>query len=175
MYRLAPGVDAGAALARFAPIFSKYNPAYPYSYRFADERYASKFAGEVLIGKLSGIFAALAIFISCLGLFGLAAYVVQQRAKEIGIRKVLGASVTQVLLLLSGEFIILVMLSCLVAAPIAFYFMHGWLQTYYYRITIGPGVFIASASVTIVVTIIIISLQAIKTALMNPVKSLRSE
>ncbi|HEX3933620.1 MAG TPA: FtsX-like permease family protein, partial [Puia sp.] len=93
MYRLAPGVDAGAGIARFAPIFSKYNPAYPYSYQFADERYASKFSGEVLIGKLSGIFAALAIFISCLGLFGLAAYVAQQRTKEIGIRKVLGASV----------------------------------------------------------------------------------
>ena len=175
MYSLAPGVNAGAAIATFAPVFSKYNPAYPFSYHFADESYAAKFSSELLIGRLAGIFAALAIFISCLGLFGLAAYVAQQRTKEIGIRKVLGASVTQVWMLLSREFIILVMLSCLIAAPIAFYFMHGWLQTYYYRISIGPGVFIASAAAAIVVTIITISLQAIKAALMNPVNSLRSE
>jgi putative ABC transport system permease protein len=175
MYRLAPGVNAGTAIATFAPIFARYNPAYPYSYHFADESYAAKFSWELLIGKLAGIFAALAIFISCLGLFGLAAYVAQQRTKEIGIRKVLGASVTQVWMLLSKEFIILVMLSCLIAAPIAFYFMHGWLQTYYYRISIGPGVFIASAAAAVVVTIITISIQAIKAALMNPVASLRSE
>jgi putative ABC transport system permease protein len=175
MYRLAPGVDAGTAIATFAPIFSKYNPAYPYSYHFADERYAAKFNQEVLIGKLSGIFAMLAIFISCLGLFGLAAYVAQQRTKEIGIRKVLGASVTQLWVLLSREFIILVVLSCLIAAPIAFYFMHGWLQTYDYRIGIGPGVFVASGAAAMGVTLITVSLQAIKAALMNPVKSLRSE
>jgi ABC-type antimicrobial peptide transport system permease subunit len=175
MYRLTPGVDAGTALARFAPIFSKYNPAYPYSYHFADESYAAKFSQEVLIGKLSGIFAALAIFISCLGLFGLAAYVAQQRTKEIGIRKVLGASVAQLWMMLSREFIVLVMLSCLIAAPIAFYFMHGWLQTYDYRIGIGPGVFIASGAAAIVVTIVTVGVQAVKAALMNPVKSLRSE
>jgi ABC-type antimicrobial peptide transport system permease subunit len=175
MYRLARGVDAGAAIATFSPIFSRYNPAYPYSFHFADESYAAKFNEELLIGKLSGIFAVLAIFISCLGLFGLAAYVAQQRTKEIGIRKVLGASVTQVWMLLSREFIILVMLSCLIAGPIAFYFMYGWLQTYDYRIRIGPGVFIASAAAAIVVTIITISVQAIKAALMNPVNSLRSE
>ena len=175
MYRLAPGVDAGAAIATFSPIFSKYNPAYPYSYHFADERYAAKFNQELLVGKLSGIFAVLAIFISCLGLFGLAAYVAQRRTKEIGIRKVLGASVTQVWMLLSREFIVLVMLSCLIAAPIALYFMHGWLQTYDYRIRIGPGVFIASAAGAIVVTIMTVSVQAIKAAVMNPVNSLRSE
>jgi ABC-type antimicrobial peptide transport system permease subunit len=175
MYRLMPGVDAGAAIAAFAPIFSKYNPAYPYSYHFADERYAAKFSQEVLIGKLSGIFAMLAVFISCLGLSGLAAYVAQQRTKEIGIRKVLGASVTQLWMLLSREFVVLVMLSCLIAAPVAFYFMHGWLQTYDYRIGIGPGVFIASGAAAIVVTVVTVSLQAIKAAWMNPVKSLRSE
>jgi putative ABC transport system permease protein len=175
MYRLMPGVDAGTAIAAFAPIFSKYNPAYPYSYHFADERYAAKFSQEVLIGKLSGIFAMLAVFISCLGLFGLAAYVAQQRTKEIGIRKVLGASVTQLWMLLSREFVLLVMLSCLIAAPVAFYFMHGWLQTYDYRIGIGPGVFIASGAAAIVVTVVTVSLQAIKAAWMNPVKSLRSE
>ncbi len=175
MYRLSPKVDAGTAIAAFSPIFSRYNPAYPYIYHFADESYAAKFDQEVLIGKLAGIFATLAIFISCLGLFGLAAYVAQQRTKEIGIRKVLGASVTQVWMLLSGEFIILVMLSCLIAAPIALYFLDGWLQTYYYRIRIGPGVFIASAAAAIAITVITISFQAIKAVLMNPVNSLRSE
>ncbi len=175
MYQLRAGVDAGTAIAAFSPIFSKYNPAYPYSYQFADESYAAKFNQELLIVKLSGIFAMLAIFISCLGLFGLAAYVAQQRTKKIGIRKVLGASVSQVWMLLSREFILLVMLSCLIAAPIAFYFMHGWLQTYDYRIKIGPGVFIASAAAAVAVTLMTISLQAIKAALMNPVNSLRSE
>ena len=175
MYRLAPGVDAGAAMAAFGPIFSKYNPAYPFSYHFADERYAAKFSQEVLIGKLAGVFAALAIFISCLGLFGLAAYVAQRRTKELGIRKVLGASVMQLWVLLSREFIVLVMVSCLIAAPIAFYFMHGWLQTYDYRIGIGPGVFILSGAAAIVVTIVTVSLQAVKAAMMNPVRSLRSE
>jgi putative ABC transport system permease protein len=101
--------------------------------------------------------------------------VAQQRTKEIGIRKVLGASVTQVWMLLSREFVILVVLSCLIAVPIAYYFMHGWLQTYDYRIGIGPGVFVASGAAAIVVTVVTVSLQAVKAALMNPVKSLRSE
>ena len=175
MYRLSSGVDAGAAIAKFAAIFSRYNPAYPYSYHFAAESYAAKFDQEALIGKLSGIFATLAIFISCLGLFGLAAYVAQRRTKEIGIRKVLGASVAQVWVLLSREFIVLVMLSCLIAAPVAWYFLHGWLQTYYYRINIGPGVFVISALAALLITIITISFQAIKAAVMNPAKSLRTE
>lgn len=175
MYRLKPGAETGPAIATFSKIFSKYNPAYPYSYHFADERYAAKFSAEELIGKLSGLFATLAIFISCLGLFSIAAYVAQQRKKEIGIRKVLGASVTELWTLLSKEFITLVTLSCLIAAPIAYFFMHGWLQTYDYRIGIGPGVFIVSAAAAIIVTIATVSVQAIKAALTNPVTSLRSE
>jgi ABC-type antimicrobial peptide transport system permease subunit len=175
MYRLTPGVDAGMAIATFAKIFSRYNPAYPYSYHFADQVYAAKFDGEVLIGKLSGIFATLAIFISCLGLFSLAAYVAQQRTKEIGIRKVLGASITGLWALLSREFIVMVVLSCVIAAPVAFYFMHGWLQAYQYRIRIGAGVFFASSAAAIVVTLATVSFQAVKAALANPVQSLRSE
>jgi len=175
MYKLASGAEAGPAIAAFSKIFSKYNPAYPYSYHFADERYAAKFGDEVLIGKLAGIFAALAIFISCLGLFGIAAYVARQRKKEIGIRKVLGASVSELWGLLSKEFIVLVVLSCLIASPVAYFFMHGWLQTYDYRVGIGPGVFIASGVAAILVTIATVSLQAIKAALANPVNSLRSE
>src|SRR3569832_1455478 len=105
-------------------IFDKYNPAFPFEYVFVDKAYADKFNLEVLIGKLAGIFAALAIFISCLGLFGLAAYVAEQRTKEIGIRKVLGASVVQVWIMLSGDFILLVTISCVIASPIAFYFLN---------------------------------------------------
>jgi ABC-type antimicrobial peptide transport system permease subunit len=175
MYRLSPHTDAGTAIAKLSPIFKRYNPSYPYLYHFADESYAEKFNMEVLIGKLSGIFAALAIFISCLGLFGLAAYVAQQRTKEIGIRKVLGASVPQLWLLLSKDFIALVIISCLVASPVAWYFLNGWLQKYEYRVTIGPAVFIAAAVMALVITIATISFQAIKAALANPVKSLRTE
>jgi ABC-type antimicrobial peptide transport system permease subunit len=175
MYRLAAGKDPAAAMTKISAIFNKYNPAYPFTYHFADESYAEKFQQELLIGKLSGIFAALAIFISCLGLFGLAAYMAQQRTKEIGIRKVLGASVQQVWLLLSREFIMLVLFSCVIASLIALYFMHGWLQNYYYRINIAPGVFIASTVTAVVITVVTVSFQAVRVALTNPVKSLRTE
>jgi putative ABC transport system permease protein len=140
-----------------------------------DEQYNSKFTEEVLIGKLSGIFALLAIFISCLGLFGLAAYVAEQRTKEIGIRKVLGATVAQVWVLLSKDFVLLVVISSVIASPIAFYFLQNWLQKYDYHIRIGAGIFILSGFAAILITLITISFQAIKAALMNPVKSLKSE
>jgi ABC-type antimicrobial peptide transport system permease subunit len=127
------------------------------------------------VGKLSGVFAALAIFISCLGLFGLAAYVAEQRTKEVGIRKVLGASLSQLWFLLSKEFIALVFLSCGIASPIAYYFLRSWLQTYPYRIDIGAGVFVLALVTAIGITLLTISFQAIKAAIANPVKSLRSE
>jgi putative ABC transport system permease protein len=175
MYRLSPTVSTQVAFAKLKPIFNKYNPDFPYEYHFADEAFAQKFELEKLIGRLSGIFAALAVFISCLGLFGLAAYVAEQRTKEIGIRKVLGASVSQVWVLLTKDFIVLVLISCIVASPLAFYFLQNWLQQYHYRISISPGVFIVSAVMAIIVTAITISFQAIKTAMMDPIKSLRSE
>jgi putative ABC transport system permease protein len=175
MYRLSPKIKTQDALTQLTAIFNKYNPAFPYKYTFADEQYSSKFRLEVLIGKLAGVFAALAIFISCLGLFGLAAYVAERRTKEIGIRKVLGASVQQVWLLLSKDFIVLVFISCLIAVPVSFYFLHNWLLKYDYRINIGAGVFVLGALMALLITIITISFQAIKAALANPVKSLRSE
>ncbi len=175
MYRLSAGIKTPDAITQLTSIFNKYNAAYPYTYTFADESYAAKFNLEVLIGKLAGIFAGLAIFISCLGLFGLAAYIAEQRTKEIGIRKVLGASIPQIWLLLSKEFIVLVLLSCLIASPIAFYFLQGWLQKYPYRITIGAASFIWSASTAIIITLATISFQAINAAIANPVNSLRSE
>lgn len=175
MYRLSPKIKTQDAVTQLTGIFNKYNPAFPYKYTFADEDYAAKFNLEVLIGKLAGVFAALAIFISCLGLFGLAAYVAEQRTKEIGIRKVLGASVQQVWLLLSKDFIVLVLISCLIAVPVSFYFLHNWLLKYDYRINIGAGVFIGGGLMALLITIITISFQAIKAAVANPVKSLRTE
>ena len=175
LYRLSPGIKTADALVQMTALFSKYNPAYPYNYQFADQSYAAKFGQEVLIGRLSGIFAGLAIFISCLGLFGLAAYVAEQRTREIGIRKVLGASVPQLWMLLSKDFMLLVLISCLIASPLAFYFLHGWLQKYEYRIHIGPAVFLGAGLAAMVITIVTVSFQSVKAALTNPVKSLKSE
>ncbi|HTI94644.1 MAG TPA: ABC transporter permease [Puia sp.] len=174
-YRLAPRVNTKTAISRMAPIFGKYNPSYPYLYKFVDESYASKFSLENLIGKLAGLFATLAIVISCLGLFGLAAYMAEQRTKEIGIRKVLGASVSQVWFLLSKDFVVLVLISCVIASPIALYFLQDWLLKYEYRIRIGPLVFIVAALAAVVITLLTISWQAIKAAVANPVKSLKME
>jgi len=175
LYRLSPGIKTSDALVQLTALFNKYNPAYPYRYQFADQSYAAKFGQEVLIGKLSGIFAGLAIFISCLGLFGLAAYVAEQRTKEIGIRKVLGASVPQLWMLLSKDFMLLVLISCVIASPLAFYFLQGWLQQYQYRIQIGPVVFLGAGMVAMLITVVTVSFQSIKAALTNPVKSLKSE
>ena len=175
LYQLSPNINAHAAVAKISPIFTKYNPAYPYDYKFVDKEYNYKFSQEELVGKLAGVFACLAIFISCLGLFGLAAFVAEQRTKEIGIRKVLGATVSQVWLMLSKDFILLVMISCIIASPLALYFLQKWLLKYDYRITIGPGVFIISAVAALFITIVTISFQSIKAALANPVKSLKTE
>jgi ABC-type antimicrobial peptide transport system permease subunit len=175
MYKLSSQSSTGSAIAQIRAIFDKYNPAYPFQYHFADEQYADKFSQEMLIGKLSGIFSALAILISCLGLFGLAAYVAQQRTREIGIRKVLGATEGQVLVLISREFVLLVAAGCVIASPLAFYFMQGWLRGYYYHIAITADVFIDSAVIALLITISTISFQAIRAARRNPVDSLRTE
>ncbi|HRG54144.1 MAG TPA: ABC transporter permease [Bacteroidia bacterium] len=173
LYRINPTIEINKAIEVISKIFTKYNEAYPYTYVFADEAYDEKFDMEVFVGKLSGIFAGLAIFISCLGLFGLAAYTTEQRTKEIGMRKILGASVLQIWLLLCKEFILLVLISCIVASPIVFYFLHNWLQTYQYHISVTPLAFILSAIIAIIVTIGTVSYQAIKSALANPVNNLR--
>jgi putative ABC transport system permease protein len=175
LYRISPNVNIHQAIEKLSVIFNKYSPAYPYQYSFVDQDYAHKFSEEVLVGKLAGTFAGLAIFISCLGLFGLAAFVAEQRTKEIGVRKVLGATVTQVWMLLSKDFIVLVVISCLIASPAALYFLQNWLRKYDYRIIIGPGIFIVSALAAIAITLITISFQTIKAAFANPVKSLKSE
>jgi ABC-type antimicrobial peptide transport system permease subunit len=174
-YRLAPAASTSMALARIKTIFQKYHRDDPFEYHFVDELFASNFAMEELIGRLATIFACLAVFISCLGLFGLAAYMAEQRTKEIGIRKVLGASVGQMVVLLGRDFMLLVLVSCVIASPVAYYFLHSWLQGYYYRISIGPGVFVLAAVLAVLITAATISFQSIRAALMNPVESLRSE
>src|SRR5260221_13416028 len=137
-----PKVSASAAIKKIQPIFDRYNPAYPFVYRFADEEYAKKFNYEELVRNLAVIIAVLAIFISCLGLFGLASFTAEQRVKEIGVRKVLGASVISLWQLLSKDFVKLVLISCAIAVPIAYYFMNEWLKNYDYKIKIGAGVFV---------------------------------
>ena len=163
------------ALAKIAAVMKKDNAAYPLEYKFVDDQFNQMFQNESLIGKVSGIFAALAIIISCLGLFGLAAYTAEQRTKEIGIRKVLGASVTGITTLLSKDFLQLVIISCAVAFPVAWWIMHDWLENYEYRITISWGVFLAAGIAAVLITLITISFQSIKAAIGNPVKSLRTE
>ena len=175
IYRLSPGVSAVAALPTIASVFNRWNPAYPFVYHFADQQFNARFGQEVLIGTLAGVFAFLAILISCLGLFGLAAYMAQRRTREIGIRKVLGATVGQVIVMISREFVILVTISCFIASPVAFYFMRNWLLGYDYRIRITADIFIDSAAVALAITIATISFQAIRAARQNPVRSLRTE
>lgn len=162
-------------LRRAEAIFKKYNPDYPFEYNFVDQEYAKKFGDEQRMGTLASLFAGLTIVISCLGLFGLAAYMAQNRVREIGIRKVLGASVTSVTALLSRDFLKLVAISFCIAAPLAWYLMFQWLKGYSYRISINIGVFIIAAVLTLLISVLTVSYQAIKAALANPVKSLKGE
>ena len=173
--RINPSTNMHDALAKIETVFKKYNPEQPFEYHFADEEYAKKFGDEERIGKLASSFAALAIFISCLGLFGMATFMAEQRVKEIGVRKVLGASTFNLWQLLSGEFALLVIISCFIAIPLSWYYLHSWLQHYDYRTTISSWVFIASGAGALAITLITVSFQAIKAALANPVKSLRTE
>ncbi|CAN5194234.1 hypothetical protein BH20BAC1_BH20BAC1_12180 [soil metagenome] len=163
------------ALAKIETVFKKYDPGAPFNYTFNDEDYAKKFADEQRIGNLATFFTILAIFISCLGLFGLASFVAEQRKKEIGVRKVLGASVYNLWQMLSREFALLVIISCVIAIPVAWYYLDNWLQQYDYRTDISLWVFVVSAFGALFITLITVSFQAIKAALANPVESLRTE
>jgi predicted permease len=173
--RLAKTADLQKALAAIQPITERHNPAMPFEYKFVDEEFARKFTMESHVGKLAGIFSGLAIFISCLGLFGLAAFMAERRTKEIGIRKVLGASIANLWMLLSKEFVILVLLAGLIASPLAFWLMHDWLQKYDYRISINGWVFAIAGLLAVVIALFTVSAQAVKAALANPVKALRTE
>ncbi len=173
--KLNPKMSATASLDKVGDVFRRYNPGSPFDYKFADEQYAKKFSSEERIGKLATFFACLAIFISCLGIFGLASFTAEQRTKEIGVRKVLGASIFNLWQLLSKDFVILVMISFLIATPIAYYFMDGWLKNYEYRSDISWWIFGISGLGALVITLLTVSYQAVKAASANPVKSLRTE
>ncbi|MBO9562618.1 MAG: ABC transporter permease [Niastella sp.] len=173
--RLNPALSVSDAISRIAPVFTTMNPSAPFEYKFVDEEYGRKFAAEERIGILSGFFAALAIFISCLGIFGLASFVVRQRIREIGVRKVLGASVINLWGLLTREFVLLVLIAFVVAVPIANYFTRAWLDQYEYRTTISWLVFAAAGLGALIITLLTVSFQAFKAATANPVKSLRTE
>ncbi|WP_026995522.1 ABC transporter permease [Flectobacillus major] len=173
--KLNPNKSTSESISKIEATFKKYIPSAPFDYKFADDEFARKFKTEERIGTLALFFAVLAIFISCLGLFGLASFVAEQRTKEIGIRKVLGATVLNLWSLLSKDFLILVIISLLTATPLAYYFMHEWLQKYEYRTEISWWVFIVAGLGALTITLLTVSFQAIKAALANPVKSLRTE
>ncbi|HCN85008.1 MAG TPA: acetylornithine deacetylase [Sphingobacteriaceae bacterium] len=173
--RIKPQQNTEEALAKIEAVIKNNNPDYPFEYKFVDDQFNKMFFNEMLISKISGVFAVLAIIISCLGLFGLAAYTAEQRVKEIGIRKVLGASVSGLAGLLSKDFIQLVVISCLVAFPVSWWIMHDWLQSYEYRIVISWWVFLIAGAVAILIALFTVSFQAIKAAVANPIKSLRAE
>jgi ABC-type antimicrobial peptide transport system permease subunit len=156
-------------------IWQQTFPDYVYEYRFLDDKIDSFYKQENQLSQLYQLFAAIAIFLSCLGLYGLASFMAVQRIKEVGIRKVLGASAGSIVYLFSKEFIILIAIAFVIATPIAWYFMHQWLQDYAYRIDVSWMIFLVSGIIAIVIALMTISFQAIKAAMANPVKSLRSE
>ena len=174
-FRLNPDRPLAADIAMAGKIFRKYNPQYPFECNFVDDVYNSKFRTEQQEGTLGILFAILTIFISCLGLFGLAAYMAESRTREIGIRKVLGASVTGITLLISGDFIKLVLIALVIAIPVAWFSMNSWLRGYTYRIHITGSVFLLAGFLAIGIALLTVGYQSIRAALSNPIKSLRSE
>jgi putative ABC transport system permease protein len=173
--KMNPQLSTSQALAGIGSIFNKYNPDYPFDYRFVDLEYEKKFRNEERAGKLAGYFSALAIFISCLGLFGMTSFMVERRMKEIGVRKVLGASVFNLWRHLSKDFIILVVIALCIAIPLAWFFMSDWLENYHYRSTISAWIFVAVGAGSIMISLLTVSFQTIRAALKNPVNSLQAE
>lgn len=151
------------------------NPKFPFDYRFADDEYQKLYKSETVVGSLANYFAFLAIFISCLGLLGLSAFTAEQRTKEIGVRKVLGASVSSIFGLLSKDFLKLVLLAIVIATPLAWWAMSQWLQGFAYQVDLSWWIFALAGLLAIGIALLTISFQSVKAALMNPVKSLRSE
>ncbi|MVM32892.1 FtsX-like permease family protein [Spirosoma sp. HMF4905] len=174
LVRTQPG-QTKQAVASLEASFKKFNPHFPFKYSFTDQEFANLYKSENTVSKLSSYFAFLAIFISCLGLFGLATFTAEQRTKEIGIRKVLGASVTNLVGMLSKEFIQLVLLAAFIAFPLGWYFLSGWLEKYAYRINLEWWYFLVAILSAVLIALFTVSFQSIKAALMDPVKSLRTE
>ena len=158
--RIKPGTPVRTALAKIESVYKKFNPASPFLYHFNDEDYERKFLSETQIGNLATVFSGLAILISCLGLFGLASFVAEQRTKEIGVRKVLGARVVNLWALLSGDFLKLVMLSCFVSMPLSYFFMNKWLQNYKFHTSLSLWIFVATGAGMLSITLATVSYQA---------------
>lgn len=173
--RINPGMDTRQALDKTEAVYKRFDPSSPFDYKFTDIEYAKKFASEDRIGKLAGFATILAIFISCMGLFGMASFVAEQRTKEIGVRKILGATVFGLWQLISTDFVKLTLISLCIAMPVAYYLMHKWLKSFTYHAGLSWWIFVLNAFGTIVITLLTVGYQSIKTALSNPVKSLRSE
>jgi ABC-type antimicrobial peptide transport system permease subunit len=173
--RIKAGVPAQKAIALLETVFKRYDPSVPFEYKFVDQEFQKKFLTEELIGRLANIFSALAIFICCLGLAGLAAFTIERRFREIGVRKVLGASVQHLLMLISGEFLKLIVIAFVIAAPLTYWVMNSWLNKYSYRINISIWLFIVVGIAMLLLTLVIVSLNTIRAALANPVKALRTE
>lgn len=173
--KINPNLTPNVAISKIENVFRKYDPNTAFEFKFVDEDFAQKFGDEERIGKLTSVFAILAIFISCLGLFGLASFVAEQRTKEIGVRKVIGASVYNVWKLLSKDFIMLVLIASLIATPMAWYGMYEWLQLYDYRTSLSWWIFAVAILGALFITLLTVSFQALKAGLANPVKSLRTE
>jgi len=163
------------ALAGLEAVCKQFNPGYPFEYSFVDQQFEQAYRSESVMGALANIFAVIALFISCLGLFGLAAYTAEQRTKEIGVRKVLGASVLNIMALLAKGFITLVVIAFVIAAPLAWLFMNNWLQNFAYRVNIEWWMFFIAGLLAVVFAFATVSFQSIKAAVANPVKSLRTE
>jgi ABC-type antimicrobial peptide transport system permease subunit len=173
--RIKPGTPIRTALTAIEAVYKQYNPASPFIYRFNDDDYAQKFVTETRIGNLATVFSGLAILISCLGLFGLASFVAEQRTKEIGIRKVLGAGVVNLWSLLSGDFLKLIAISMAIAMPLIGLFMNKWLQNYPIHTYLSPWIFVLAGAGMLLITLCTVSFQALKAAMINPVRSLRTE
>jgi ABC-type antimicrobial peptide transport system permease subunit len=173
--RINPTMSMSVALSKIEKVFQTVVPSAMFDYKFVDQEYARKFASEERVGTLASIFAVLAIFISCMGLFGMASFVSEQRRKEIGIRKILGASVGSLWTMLSLEFVQMVLLACGIAIPVAWFYLNDWLQQFTYRVNVSLGVIMLSAAGALTITIITVSFQTIRASMGDPVRSLRSE
>ncbi|HEY9004621.1 MAG TPA: ABC transporter permease [Ohtaekwangia sp.] len=175
LFKIHPEQSAQQALAELERVYKKYIPEQPFTYRFVDEAYAQKFGNEERVGKLAGVFTSLAIFISCLGIFGLSSFIAEQRTKEIGIRKVHGATVFQVWKMVSTDFVVLVIIACIIAMPIAYMLSSQWVNRYNYHISISWAIPVLAAIAILAITLITVSWHTLQAARMNPVKTLRSE
>jgi len=175
LVKVNPARSLASAMTAITAVFRKYNPGAPFDFRFESEAYARKFVSEERVLRLAVFFTVFAIFISCLGLFGLASFMAERRVREIGVRKVLGASVPQLWGLLSKEFVRLVAIAFVIAAPLAWVGMNKWLEGYDYRTTVGFSVFIYTFGLALLITLLTVSWQAVRAAMANPVLALRSE